>query len=237
MSNHFDMSATIAPKSDQLNADDLISGPRTITITRVSGNDNADQPVNVFFDGDNGKPFRPCKSMRRVMVAVWGANAQEYVGRSMTIYRDPAVQFGGMQVGGIRISHMSHIDQPVTMALTATRAKRAPYRVLPLADAPATPTMTAEDALDLAKAAAGKGSDHFRQWFNTDEGKACRATNALTKEALADLQAICARVDSERNADPFGLPPVPDHPSPEALAAAEAETLAALQREREGVTE
>ena len=128
-----DMSTTIAPKSDQLNADDLIGGPRTITITRVSGNEgNAEQPVNVYFDGDGGKPFRPCKSMRRVMVKIWGADASKYAGKSMTIFRDPKVKWGGMEVGGIRISHMSGIDKPQTMALTETRSKRAPYKVQPL---------------------------------------------------------------------------------------------------------
>ena len=50
----------------------------------------------------------------------------------MTLYCDPAVQFGGMKVGGIRISHMSHMDKPQTMALTATRSKRAPFTVQPL---------------------------------------------------------------------------------------------------------
>lgn len=132
-----DMSQTIAPKSDQINADDLIGGPRTITIARVTGNEgNAEQPVNVFFEGHD-LPFRPCKSMRRVMVAVWGADASKYVGKSMTIFRDPKVKWGGMEVGGIRISHMSGLDAPKQMALTETRAKRTPYKVLPLADAPA----------------------------------------------------------------------------------------------------
>lgn len=131
------MTATIAPKSDQINADDLIAGPRTITVTRVTGNEgNAEQPVNVFFEGDGGKPFRPCKSMRRVMVKVWGADASKYAGKSMTIFRDPKVKWGGMEVGGIRISHMSGIDAPMQMALTETRAKRTPYTVKPLADAP-----------------------------------------------------------------------------------------------------
>lgn len=128
-----DMTTTIVPKSDQINADDLIGGPRTITITKVTGNEgNADQPVNVFFDGDNGKPFRPCKSMRRVMVKIWGADASKYAGRSMTIYRDPKVKWGGMEVGGIRISHMEGLDKPEVMALTETRAKRQPYTVQPL---------------------------------------------------------------------------------------------------------
>jgi hypothetical protein len=128
-----DMTQTIAPKSDQINADDLIGGPRTITITRVTGNEgNAEQPVNVFFEGDNGKPYRPCKSMRRVMVKVWGPDASKYVGRSMTLFRDPKVKWGGMEVGGIRISHMSGLEKAEVMALTETRSARKPYTVQPL---------------------------------------------------------------------------------------------------------
>lgn len=127
-----DLAKTIAPKSDQLNADDLIAGPITITITRVRGCDEPDQPVAVHFEGDDGKPYKPCKSMRRVMVHCWGPDGNTYAGRRMTLYRDENVQFGGIKVGGIRISHLSHIEREMTMALTATRAKRAPYTVKPL---------------------------------------------------------------------------------------------------------
>jgi len=130
-----DMTETTSPKSDQINADDLIGGPRTIRVSRVAINPGGEQPVDVFFDGDGGKPYRPCKSMRRVMVAVWGADATQYVGCSMTLYRDPSVTWGGMEVGGIRISHMSHMDTPLVLALTATKKARKPYRVEPLAEA------------------------------------------------------------------------------------------------------
>lgn len=126
------MLSTIVPKSDQMNADDLIGGSRTIKVTRVSLLGEAEQPVAVNFEGDAGKPFKPCKSMRRVMVALWGPDANAYAGRSMTLYRDPSVLWGGQQVGGIRISHMSDIEKPVTMALTATKASRKPYTVQPL---------------------------------------------------------------------------------------------------------
>jgi hypothetical protein len=140
MNTAIDMAQFVAPKSDQLNADDLIAGPLTIRVTRVSANEGSpEQPINIFFDGDDNKPFRPCKSMRRVMIHCWGADAAQYVGRSMTLYRDPKVQFGGMQVGGIRISHMSHIDERKTMALTASKAKRAPFTVDPLAVAAPKP--------------------------------------------------------------------------------------------------
>ena len=128
-----DISETTAPKSDQLNADDLIGGQKkTIKITKVSRLGEDQQPVAINFEGDNGKPYKPCKSMRRVLLSIWGKDANQYVGRCMTLYRDDAVKFGGADVGGIRISHMSHIDKPVTMALTASKTNRKPYTVQPL---------------------------------------------------------------------------------------------------------
>lgn len=132
-----DLSKTIEPKSDQLNSEDFIGkGPKTITITKVSGNDDAQQPVSIFYEGDNGKPFKPCKTCRRILVTVWGPDGSKYVGRSITLYRDPSVKFGGIDVGGIRISHMSDIDKPVTMALSVSKANKKPFTVQPLAPKP-----------------------------------------------------------------------------------------------------
>ena len=132
------MAEAIIPKSDQLNADDLIAGPMTITITEVNIRSGQEQPVAIHFEGDNGKPYKSCKSMNRVLVTAWGADAKKYVGRSLTLYRDPTVKWAGMEVGGIRISHMSHIDSPLTMALTMTKQNKRPFTVKPLeAQAPA----------------------------------------------------------------------------------------------------
>lgn len=144
-----DISTTIAPKSDQLNADDLIGGPVTVTITGVSRGDS-DQPVNIATaEFGDGRPFKPCKSMRRVLVAAWGADASTYTGRRMTLYREASVRFGGQEVGGIRISHMSHIDHKLTLALTMTRGKRAPFIVEPLPDQPAP--INDDEAADFAR--------------------------------------------------------------------------------------
>ncbi len=137
-----DLSATIAPKSEQLNSDDLLAGPRTITITAVKVVAE-DQPVAIHFAGDEGKTWKPCKSMRRLMVKAWGADGAKYVGKSMTLYTDDGVLFGGKAVGGIRISHMSGIDKPLTMALTATRAVKKAFTVKPLAVV--APTATDDD--------------------------------------------------------------------------------------------
>jgi hypothetical protein len=127
-----DMTSAIVPKSDQINSDDLISGPRTIRIRDVAISAGADQPVSIKIEGDD-KVWRPCKSMSRVLVAAWGPDAKAYVGRSVTLYRDPTVKWGGMQVGGIRISHMTNIDKQLVLALTETKGKRAPFVVKPLA--------------------------------------------------------------------------------------------------------
>ena len=127
-----DMRQTIIPKSDQLNADDLIGRELTIKITGVDIKGGQEQPVSIHFEGDNGKPYKACKSMCRVMVSAWGPDSKKYVGRSMTLYRDPKVKWGGMEVGGIRISHMSDIADDMTMALTVTRANKKPFTVQPI---------------------------------------------------------------------------------------------------------
>lgn len=146
MNDMVDMSRFVEAKSDQLNSDDLIGGPRTITVTRVTGNDG-DQPISIHYEGDSGKPFKPCKTIRRVLLAVWGKNAADYVGRSMTVYRDDSVTFGGLNVGGIRISHMSHIDKETVVVVMKTKGKKAgikvqPLRVQPKEDAAANWTRT-----------------------------------------------------------------------------------------------
>ena len=166
-----DMASTIIPKSDQLNSDDLITGPITITITGVDIRSGQEQPISIHYEGDGGKPYKACKSMCRVMVSAWGPDSKKYTGRSLTLYRDPKVRWGGMEVGGIRISHMSDIPESMTMALTVTRANKKPFTVKPIVsgapkaasvvnddskmanvskpDADAAPTITADEALAL----------------------------------------------------------------------------------------
>lgn len=132
-----DVRHTIVAKSDQLNADDLIGSPLTIEVTDVIVADSPDQPLAVSYAGDNGKPYKPCKSMRRVLVNAWGHDGADWIGKRLTLYRDEAVKFGGQAVGGIRISHLSDIKSTMNIMLQQTRGKRAGYRVEPLKNAPA----------------------------------------------------------------------------------------------------
>lgn len=130
MNDASNLSDTIAPKSDQLNADDLIAGSITVKIMCVRRGAK-DQPVVIDIDGGR-QPYKPCLSMRRVMIKAWGENGHSWVGNSMTLYCDPSVKFGKVAMGGIRISHMTGINETLIMMLTTTRARRANYRVEPL---------------------------------------------------------------------------------------------------------
>ena len=127
-----DLTESIAPKSDQLDAVDLLSGPRTFTIEKVSKN-NAEQPFN-FHLAEFPRVWRPGLSMRRVIVAAWGSGAAAYVGKRLTLYCDMSVMFGGEAVGGSRISHMSGIDKPLKVPLLIKRGKSSVFTVQPLPD-------------------------------------------------------------------------------------------------------
>lgn len=158
-----DMSSVIVPKSDQLNAEDFIAGPATFLIEGVAISPGTEQPVNIKLVGEK-RVWRPCKSMSRVLVAAWGPDANAYVGRSVTLYRDPKVKWGGLEVGGIRVSHLSHIERDMVMSLTATKGKRAPHRVSVL-EAPANDTtskqqrQTPEEWLENYKGAVATAPD------------------------------------------------------------------------------
>lgn len=151
-----DISDTIAPNSDQLDAVDLLSGPRTFTITKAAKG-NAEQPVNLHL-AEFPRPWRPGKSMRRVLVACWGPDASKYVGRRVTLYCDPKVRFGGQEVGGTRISHLSDIDKPKQVPLLVSRGKSAIFVVQPLPDAPATPSESDVESTS--------DRDQLRSWWN-----------------------------------------------------------------------
>lgn len=128
---------TIAPKSDQLNYDDLATCSITARVVNLAAG-SAEQPVIVkIVRDDNGAPMRdykPCKSMRRVLIAAWGDKGKDWIGKRMTLYGDANVVFGGVSVGGIRISHLGGIDGELRVKLTTTRSKRTDYVVKPLAE-------------------------------------------------------------------------------------------------------
>lgn len=207
-----DMASTIIPKSDQMNADDLIAGPITITVTGVTIRSGGEQPISIHYEGDGGKPYKACKSMCRVLVTAWGPDSKAYVGRSMTLYRDPAVTWAGMAVGGIRISHMSDIDSKITMALTATKQSRKPYTVRPLEAAgknPAAPNVMASPMGEPAPTGAPEthraGASDAAATITPDEALALEARCTDNNISVAKLKEA-AKVERISAIKPADLP-------------------------------
>jgi hypothetical protein len=147
------MKITAEPRSDQWNADDFVGGPRTFTIAGVKVG-AAEQKYDIELVEGDGRSWRPPLTMLRMLVAAWGDDSTQWTGHKVTLYRDDAVRFGADAVGGIRISHMSHLpgNKPMTVKLTESRGKRKPHRVDPLPDDPAAPKpISDDDALDLTR--------------------------------------------------------------------------------------
>ena len=166
-----DLTDSIASKSDQMDYQDFLGGDRTVTVTEVRRGPSPEQPVEIAV-AEFDRPWRPAKSMRRVLVAAWGPDSTNYIGRRILLFGDPTVKWAGTAVGGIRIKAMDGLDKPLTVSLTLTRGKRAPFTVQPLPDAPPVPPIP-DDVQTLAQY-----QDYYRH----------RAQNGATTEELAMIQ-------------------------------------------------
>lgn len=192
------LSFTAQAKADQLNADDLLSGPITITVKSVRAV-AGDQPVSIDYEGDNGKPYKPCKSMRKVLIFAWGENGHAWVGKSMTLYNKRDVKFGNVEVGGIRISHMSDIASDIKISLTATRGKKEPYLIKRLDTKPSKPQPTHADRLQgMINAFAGLGVT-----VAMIESRLGHTVTDTTPDELSDLTAVFKAVKASGNVSDY----------------------------------
>lgn len=203
MNDISDLRHTIVPKSDQLNADQLLGGPMTVTVTGVRLNDSAEQPVIVSYEGDGGRPFKPCKTMRKLLIHAWGPDGRAWVGRSMRLFNDPAVKFGNDTTGGVRISHLSHIERDIEARLVATRGKKALHTIKRLADGDAehAAAIKSADTVDALKAA-------FKKAFRSTDDKSRQDTfkaeydRRMVELAPSDLlKAYVEKVNAAANSD------------------------------------
>lgn len=147
------MKITAEPRSDQWNADDFIGGPRIFTIAGVKVG-TAEQKYDIELVEGEGRFWRPPLTMLRLLIAAWGDDAAEWAGRRVALYRDESVKFGSDAVGGIRVSHMSHLpgNKPLTVKLTASRGRRASHTVEPLPDTPPSRATNPAKIIDAFKA-------------------------------------------------------------------------------------
>lgn len=195
MSDVADLRYTIVPKSDQLNSEQLLGGPMTVTVTDVRIGSSDEQPISVHYEGEDGRPFKPCKTMRKVLIFAWGQDGREWIGRSMTLYNDPQVRFGGAEVGGIRISHMTDIDGDIKVSLTKTKGQKALHTIRRL-EVDRGPLLA--DVL----AAIGKASNKA----GMDAAKALASRLRNEADASAAKAAYAARVAELRAHAPAAAP-------------------------------
>lgn len=192
-----DVTAALQAKSDQLNAVDIMSGPLVIKIRKVNVG-NGDQPIKVFFEGDNNRPWTPSKGMTRFLAGAWGNESDKWIGKKAELFFEPAVLYAGKPVGGIRIRALSDIDpKGMKFTLVISKQKRIPYPI-PLLIVKETPYP----------------NDKFDQVFdvmveNMNNGKMtlqgvisqCQKTGELSEEQLARLEASAPVDDNEHTSE------------------------------------
>lgn len=206
MSDVANLRDTIVPKSDQLNAEQLIGKPLTITVTEVRRSVDGDQPLAIHYNGDQGRPYKPCKSMRKVLIFAWGDDGRDWVGKSMTLYCDPNVKWGGVKVGGVRISHLSHVESDLSLSLTATKGKKEPVIIKRLAVQKPKQQQAPDDhdlGFDVAavsaalESAAANGMDALvSAWKATPK----KARDMMGGSCPQDLKDTAAKADADRAA-------------------------------------
>ena len=141
------MRITAEPRSDQLNADDLVGSSRIVTIAGVRTG-TAEQKYDILLEGEE-RVWRPPLTVLRILLAAWGDESSVWVGRRAELYRDPEVRFGSEQTGGIRVRALSHIGKRMAVAVTEKRGKRKLHIVDALPDLP-TPDPLTDSEIDAA---------------------------------------------------------------------------------------
>lgn len=191
-----DIRATLEAKSDQLNATDIMGIDLVIRIRAVNVTASKDQPVAVYFDGDNNRPWKPSKGMRRILAGAWGPETDHWIGRYAQLHFDPTVKYAGQEVGGIRVKALSDIDQRGLVFVQAiSKQKREPYHVpLLVVQQAAYPDDKFQQALPAMEKKMKAGEMTLHQIIAK-----CQQTGQLSAQQLAQLEAVAPVVVEEQD--------------------------------------
>lgn len=194
-----DVRGTLEAKSDQLNATDIMGIDLVIRIRAVVVGGGKEQPVAVYFDGDNNRPWKPSKGMRRVLAAGWGWESDNWIGKYVKLHFDASVKYAGKEVGGIRVKAMSDIDQRGMVVVEAiNRQQRVPVNVAYLdTSVPQYPADRFAKALPVMAAKMQSGEMTLQQVVAQ-----CQQTGQLTAEMLSELEKFAPVVIEELNEEP-----------------------------------
>lgn len=189
---NFKLSDTIVTKSDQLNAEDLLLSNRIIKITDVKMVKDPQQPLVINYEGDNGRPFKPCLTMRKALQFAYGDDPQNLIGKFLELYCDPEVRFGKEKVGGVRIAGMSDIKGTIRASFTETRGKKKEYvfKRIEAIELPPYPAEKFEQAFGKMKEFIVSGQMTHEQVINH-----CEKTGRLSDEQKQKIRDV--EVDDE----------------------------------------
>lgn len=125
-----DIRAATKPKSDQLNYETFLTGPQTFTVSKVTPGDR-DHPVFIHMNECPATPYKPSKGMLKCIAQPdgWGDKSSQWVGKSITLYGDPTVIYGGVEVGGIKVAALSDINGDYETLISARRGVRKPHLI------------------------------------------------------------------------------------------------------------
>jgi hypothetical protein len=159
------LSQATQARSDQLNSDDLVGGPRTFTVAEVRRGDNEQPVAIVLAEYPPNRPFKPSKTVLRLLSYVWGEETDDWPENPrFTLYRDAKVKWAGQEIGGIRVSHMSHITERKKIALAESKGKKTLHVVDPLPDdVPSSPPVSEAEVRIAALRAEWKTADPERK--------------------------------------------------------------------------
>lgn len=214
-----DFAGTTQAKSDQMNAVDLVGGPITCRITGIKMTGAPDQPVSISVDAHR-QPWKPSKTFRRVLLLLWPETSpDDWVGRDVTLWCDPDIRWAGEKVGGIAISHASHINERKVFNLAESKSKRKAIVVEPLRTVSA-PVQTAEPVfwpdeafakqLSAAQAKIDSGEITADAFVARLEKKAPLTVGQKARVKPTPPQAEPEQEFSQDDEDPFGNPPPMD---------------------------
>ena len=172
----------LAPASDQLDAVELVE-PRTFTIDTGSrlGKREGRTVAEIRLVGFD-RVWRPSKGMLDLLAACWGTDGAAWAGRRVTVYNDQSVMYGKDNTGGIRVSHLSHIDGPRDVRIRANGAGRTKlWHVEPLTEPAPVHAPTADDV------AACTDVDELRAMYDAASSEVKALIRARKAELLADV--------------------------------------------------
>lgn len=128
-----DIAHTLIARSDQMNAVDIIGTERLLKIVSVDVKQSGEQPVTIHYEGENGRPWKPALTARRILASLWGSESAKWIGHTVAVHCDATVVYAGEEVGGIRPHAATGIETTQVIKLKEKRGpKPKTFEIKPL---------------------------------------------------------------------------------------------------------